>query len=140
MARQGGSANGGGGASPTDSVQWQPTREELNAARAVLQPTVDRCAVSAREEGQVVVSMTILGSGTVTAAKAKQSALSEKTQRCVEDAARGLRFRPFRAALIAVDMPHHRPWPPRTAEQAQRLRGPLTGTAARPPRDGVSAP
>lgn len=103
MPRQGGPSGPGGAA--VDAVQWQPTREELNGARAVLQPSADRCAAASREDGQAVISMTILGGGTVTAAKAKQTTLSDKTLRCIEDAARALRFRPFRAALIAVDMP-----------------------------------
>jgi hypothetical protein len=105
-----------------ESVHWQPTREEFASSRAALQPSADRCAAQAGQEGPVVVTMTILGNGTVTAARAGQTALPDGVRRCVEDAARALRFRPFRAALIAVDVPltlHAvAPAPPRAAPEA----------------------
>lgn len=92
-------------ASAGEGMHWQPTREEFAAARATLQPVVDRCGAEAREEGQAVIALTVLGNGTVTSTKAGQSGLSAPTLRCLEEAARALRFRPFRAALISVDMP-----------------------------------
>lgn len=100
--REGGAV--GAGAAEV-AAHWQPTRDEFAAARAVLQPTLDRCGADAREDGPALIALTILGSGTVTATHAGQSTLSPPTLRCIEEAARALRFRPFRAALISVDMP-----------------------------------